>query len=43
MNALSNVLDRETREQRSKDMQEAIDRETSSRIGQAGCVGGNCD
>ena len=43
VNALSNVLDEETREQRSKDMQEAIDKETSSRIGQAGCVGGECD
>ena len=43
VNSLSNVLDKEIREQRSKDMQEAIDRETSSRIGQAGCVGGNCD
>ena len=43
VNALSNVLDKETREERSKEMQEAIDKETSSRIGQAGCVGGNCD
>ena len=43
VNSLSNVLDKETREQRSKDMQEAIDKETSSRIGQAGCRGGECD
>ncbi len=43
VNALSNVLDKETREERSNEMQEAIDKETSSRIGQAGCVGGNCD
>ena len=43
VNALSNVLDKETREERSKEMQVAIDKETSSRIGQAGCVGGNCD
>jgi hypothetical protein len=43
VNALSNVLDRETREQRSKDMQEAIDRETSARIGRAGCRGNDCD
>ena len=43
VNALSNVLDEETREQRSKEMQEAIEKETSSRIGQAGCRGGECD
>jgi len=43
VNALSNVLDEEIREQRSKEMQEAIDRETSIRIGQAGCRGGECE
>ena len=43
VNSLSNVLDKEIREKRSKVMQEAIDRETNSRIGQAGCVGGECD
>ena len=43
VNALSNVLDGETREQRSKDMQEAINRETSARIGRAGCRGNDCD
>jgi len=43
VNSLSNALDRETREQRRKDMQEAINKETNTRIGQAGCIGGECD
>ena len=43
VNALSNVLDKDTRKQRSKDMQEAILRETDARIGQAGCRGDDCD
>lgn len=43
VNVLFRVPDKETREQGSKDIQEAIVIETDDRIGQAGCRSGECD